>query len=145
MAAHSTAWAAGDVQRAPGGRRPGRMACHANHAAAAANTARQAVTGTGVNRGSSIPAMATPIKTCSVSASGSVFLPRSRGMASRAAQQTAIMIMRTAEPPTSQAGALTCASPGPGVPGMAAAGARPMDPAGGWPSAGPERGIGGCA
>ena len=107
------------------------MACQANHAAAAANTARQAVTGTGVSRGSSIPAMATPIRTCSVSASGSVFLPRSREMARRAAQQTAITTMRTAKLPASQAGALTSASPGPGVPGMPAAGARPPAAAGG--------------
>ena len=96
------------------------MACQANHAAAAANTARQAVTGTGVSRGSSIPAIATPIRTCSASASSSVFLPRSREMARRAAQQTAIMIMRTAKQPVSQAGALTSASPGPRVPGRPA-------------------------
>ncbi len=130
MAAHSTAWAAGCAQRAALARRPGRVACQANHAAAAANTARQAVTGTGVSRGSSIPAMATPIRTCSASASRSVFLPRSRETARRVAQKTAIMIMRTAKLPASQGGALTSAPPGPGVPGMPAAGAWPPAAAG---------------
>jgi hypothetical protein len=54
-------------------------------AAAPANTTRQAVAGTGVSRGSSIPAIAVPIRTCSASASRSVFLPRSREMARRTA------------------------------------------------------------
>ena len=95
------------------------MACQANHAAAAANTARHAVTGTGVSRGSSIPAMATPIRTCSASASRSVFLPRSREMARRAAQYTAITIMRIAKLPASQAGPLMSAPPGPACAGDA--------------------------
>ena len=86
MAAHSTAWGTGCAQRARPARRPAEMACQANHAAAAANTARQAVPGTGVSRGSSIPAIATPIRTCSPSASSSVCRPRRREMARRPAQ-----------------------------------------------------------
>jgi hypothetical protein len=116
MATHSTAWAAGYAQRAGRARRPGRVASQANHTAAAAKTTRQAVTGMGVSRGSSIPAMATPIRTCSVSASRSVVRPRRQEMARRAAQYTAVATMRIAKPPASQPGTLTSASwPGIGV------------------------------
>ena len=69
------------------------MACQANHAAAAAKTTRQAVTGMGVSRGSSIPAIAKPIKMCSASASRSVVRPDRREMARRAAQYTAVTTM----------------------------------------------------
>ena len=128
MAAHSTACGAGWAQRAarPAGR--ARMACQANHAAAAANTARQAVPGTGLSRGSSIPAIATPIRTCSPSVSSSVSLPRSRDTARRPAQQTATMIMSDREAAGEPGGPLTSASPGPGAPGAPAAGA-PAGPA----------------
>ena len=85
MTAHSTAWTAGCAQHARPACWPRRTARQANHAVAAANTARQAVTGTGAGRGSSIPAMATPIRTCSASASSSVFVSRSREMARRVA------------------------------------------------------------
>jgi hypothetical protein len=147
MAAHSTACGAGCGHRAPAARPRARIACHANHAAAAANTARQAVPGTGLRPGSSIPAMATPIRTCSPSASSSVSLPRRRQTARRPAQYTATMIMSAAKPPASQAGPLMRAAPEPRAPWAraAAAGARvalaPRLATGRWPAARPAWGI----
>ena len=112
MAAHSTACGAGWAHRQPPGRPlRARIACQANHAAAAANTARHMVAGTGLSRGSSIPAIATPMRMCSPSVSSSVSLPRTRDAARRPAQQAATMIMSTAKPPASQGGLLTSAFP----------------------------------
>ena len=117
MAAHSTACGAGWAHREPPGRPvPARIACHPNQAAAAANTARQMVPGTGLSCGSSIPAIATPMRACSPSVSSSVSLPRTRDTARRPALQTATMIMSAAKPPVSQAGPLMSASHGAGAP-----------------------------
>ena len=112
MAAHSTAWGAGCAHRQlPGVRRPrAPMACQPNQAAAVANTACQMVPGTGLSCGSSIPAMATPMRTCSTSASGSVGRPRSLQMTSRAVQLAATSSMSAASPPASHARPVTSAS-----------------------------------
>ena len=74
MARHSTRCGMGWAHRQRGRVLPGRtgIACHANHAAAIPNTASHALAGSGLSRGTSIPAMATPMTTCTPSASNSV-------------------------------------------------------------------------
>jgi len=88
MATHSTRCGTGWEHRPPPGVLPPRVrvACHPNHTAAPAKTTFHTLPGSGLSRGTSIPAMATPMATCIPSASNSVSRRHRRERASRPAQ-----------------------------------------------------------
>jgi len=84
--------------------------CQANQAAAAANAACHSPAGSGLNRGSNIPAMAMPMRICTPSASNSVCRRRTLLATMRPADSPASRSIRAAKPAGIQAGPVTSAS-----------------------------------
>ncbi len=72
------------------------MTCQPNHPAAAPKTASQAPAGSKLSRGTSIPAIATPITTCTMSAAGAVGRRPRRAASSLVTQYPAVTIMTAA-------------------------------------------------
>ena len=94
------------------------MARQPNQAMAAPNIAApptsQPLPAAGFSRGTSIPAMPTPISTCTPSTSYSVGRRHRHAAIMRLTQYTAVAIITTAVPPVSQEGPVTSGSPASG-------------------------------
>src|SRR6266851_7495896 len=116
MAEHDSTWAPCCPPGAGGpvvarARHLPRTACPANQAVPAANSTVQARAWSGLSRGTSIPAMATPITVCITSAPWSVERRHQRAAASRVAQYPAITSRIAASTAASQDGGATSPHP----------------------------------
>src|ERR1700689_4749806 len=80
----------------------------------AAPPTSQPLPAAGFSRGTSIPAMPTPISTCTPSTSYSVGRRHRHAATIRLTQYTAVAIITTAVPPVSQEGPVTSGSPASG-------------------------------